>query len=73
MEAYGYPDGYEGLTFRQLLEAISAVSGAMSLGQRAALAGAFGKWTAEGNGGYDHPPSFDDSWCLCGHWVFASA
>eukprot|EP00972_Heterocapsa_arctica_P073573 10864735-Heterocapsa_arctica.AAC.1 len=30
MEVYGYPDGYEGLTFRQLLEAISLVSGAMS-------------------------------------------
>eukprot|EP00972_Heterocapsa_arctica_P094747 13971052-Heterocapsa_arctica.AAC.1 len=24
LEAYGYPDGYEGLTFRQLLEAITS-------------------------------------------------
>eukprot|EP00972_Heterocapsa_arctica_P102209 15060386-Heterocapsa_arctica.AAC.1 len=45
----------------------------MSHGQTAGLAGAFGKWMAEGSGGHDHPPSFDDSWCLCGHWVFASA
>eukprot|EP00972_Heterocapsa_arctica_P048325 7126757-Heterocapsa_arctica.AAC.1 len=21
----------------------------------------------------DHPPSYDDSWCLCGNWVFSSA
>eukprot|EP00972_Heterocapsa_arctica_P055596 8200946-Heterocapsa_arctica.AAC.1 len=22
---------------------------------------------------HDHSPSCDDSWCLCGHWVFANA
>jgi hypothetical protein len=73
LESYSYPDGMDGLTFRQLLEAIATVQGALSLGQREALAGAFGKWMAEGNGGHAKPPSFDDCWCLCGQWVFASA
>eukprot|EP00972_Heterocapsa_arctica_P013873 2043591-Heterocapsa_arctica.AAC.1 len=37
------------------------------------MAGAFGRWLADGNGRGCYPPSYDDCWCLCGHWVFASA
>eukprot|EP00972_Heterocapsa_arctica_P104988 15471180-Heterocapsa_arctica.AAC.1 len=72
LEKLRYPDGWDGLTFRQLLEALAAIQGPLSLGQRAALLGAFALWAAD-NGRKGFPPSFDDSWCLCGAFVFASA
>eukprot|EP00972_Heterocapsa_arctica_P022944 3375025-Heterocapsa_arctica.AAC.1 len=37
LEAYGYPDGHEGLTFRQVLEVLAAVQGGLSAGQTASI------------------------------------
>eukprot|EP00972_Heterocapsa_arctica_P048210 7109444-Heterocapsa_arctica.AAC.1 len=37
----------------------------------ASIKGAFGKWMATGK--TEHPHHYDDSWCLCGNWVFGSA
>eukprot|EP00972_Heterocapsa_arctica_P027060 3980438-Heterocapsa_arctica.AAC.1 len=41
LEKHRYPDGFDGLTFRQMLEALAAIQRGLSLGQRAALSGAF--------------------------------
>eukprot|EP00972_Heterocapsa_arctica_P027199 3999120-Heterocapsa_arctica.AAC.1 len=45
----------------------------MSQGQLAASRGGFAKWQAEAMGGKGIAPGPDDTWCLCGMWVFASA
>eukprot|EP00972_Heterocapsa_arctica_P101216 14920574-Heterocapsa_arctica.AAC.1 len=39
----------------------------------AAIGGGFAKWQSEAMGSRGLVPGFDDSWCLCGLWVFASA
>ena len=73
LDLYGYCDGYDGITFRQYLEALSRVQSCLSNGQLAATGGGFARWQAEAMGSKAVVPDFDDSWCLCGLWVFASA
>eukprot|EP00972_Heterocapsa_arctica_P007819 1139700-Heterocapsa_arctica.AAC.1 len=37
----------------------------------ASIKGAFGEWMATGKN--EHPPHYDDVWCICGNWHFGSA
>jgi hypothetical protein len=72
LDRYGYPDGYDGITYRQFLEALSRVQGGLSQGQLAAASGGFARWQSEAMGCKPKAPDFDDSWCVCGLWVYAS-
>eukprot|EP00972_Heterocapsa_arctica_P061772 9108169-Heterocapsa_arctica.AAC.1 len=71
LAARWYPDGWDGLTLRQLLEVVPGAQGGMSKGQVDMFIGSFGLWMA--TRGVPHPPHYDDVLCACGEWWFASA
>eukprot|EP00972_Heterocapsa_arctica_P055245 8151515-Heterocapsa_arctica.AAC.1 len=70
-ESRGFPDGYDGITSRQLLEAMATVQGGLSTSMLEGITGAIARWMASESG--EHPPHYDDVLCPCGGWHFGSA
>jgi hypothetical protein len=73
LATYSWHNGHDGLTFRQYLDGLATLQGALSHGQVASISGGHARWGQDAQRGKLTPPGFDDSWCLCGQWVRASA